>query len=192
MRQLFYYKVRQVLQSVTILLQSATGITKCERRLLQSATGITKCGNFITKCDKYYKVWATIITKCDRTDRTSFWYANMVLCMRSTKLLVRKLTWEWRDWFGAKSFQALGRYNSMAQDQKQHEFSVPVSANTIRTVDTSKNERPALDFWRVFTQFFCCVNGPLDYICLLSRSSKALFSFWHKWKHENHSIMTLN
>ena len=26
----FYYKVRQVLQSVTILLQSATGITKCD------------------------------------------------------------------------------------------------------------------------------------------------------------------
>ena len=25
-----YYKVRQVLQSVTILLQSATGITKCD------------------------------------------------------------------------------------------------------------------------------------------------------------------
>ena len=35
-RQLFYYKVRQV--------------------LLQSATGITKCDNFITKCDRYYKV----------------------------------------------------------------------------------------------------------------------------------------
>ena len=35
-RQLFYYKVRQV--------------------LLQSTTGITKCDNFITKCDDYYKV----------------------------------------------------------------------------------------------------------------------------------------
>ena len=35
-RQLFYYKVRQV--------------------LLQSATGITKCDNFITKGDRYYKV----------------------------------------------------------------------------------------------------------------------------------------
>ena len=35
-RPLFYYKVRQV--------------------LLQSATGITKCDNFITKCDRYYKV----------------------------------------------------------------------------------------------------------------------------------------
>ena len=41
-RQLFYYKVRQV------LLQSATGITKCAI-LLQSAKGITKC-------DDYYKV----------------------------------------------------------------------------------------------------------------------------------------
>ena len=30
-RQLFYYKVRQVLlQSATVLLQSATGITKCD------------------------------------------------------------------------------------------------------------------------------------------------------------------
>ena len=35
-RQLFYYKVRQV--------------------LLQSAIGITKCDNFITKWDRYYKV----------------------------------------------------------------------------------------------------------------------------------------
>ena len=44
-----YYKVRQVLQSVTILLQSATGITKCDkcyykvRQVLQSATIITEC-----------------------------------------------------------------------------------------------------------------------------------------------------
>ena len=55
-----YYKVRKVLlQSVTasfvtkcdgLLLQSATAF------LLQSATGITKCDNFITKCDSYYKV----------------------------------------------------------------------------------------------------------------------------------------
>ena len=36
LRQLFYCKVRQV--------------------LLQSATGITKCDNFITKCDDCYKV----------------------------------------------------------------------------------------------------------------------------------------
>ena len=35
-RQLVYYKVRQL--------------------LLQSATGITKCDNFITKCNRYYKV----------------------------------------------------------------------------------------------------------------------------------------
>ena len=35
-RELFYYKVRQV--------------------LLQSATGIIKCDNFITKWDRYYKV----------------------------------------------------------------------------------------------------------------------------------------
>ena len=40
--------------------------------ILQSATGIKKCDNYITKCDRYYKVRqvlqsATIITKCDST-----------------------------------------------------------------------------------------------------------------------------
>ena len=76
MRQ-FYYKVQQVLQSETVLLQSATGITKCdsyfitlcdkcyykvrqvlqsETVLLQRATGITKSDSFITECDRYYKV----------------------------------------------------------------------------------------------------------------------------------------
>ena len=41
-----YYKVRQVLQS-------AFGITKCDKLLLQSVTGC------------YYKVRQTVITKCD-------------------------------------------------------------------------------------------------------------------------------
>ena len=55
-----YYKVQwQLLQSTTgvfitmrhnLLLQGATTI------LLQSVTGITKCDDFITKCDRYYKV----------------------------------------------------------------------------------------------------------------------------------------
>ena len=51
-----YYKVRQVIQSVS-------GITKCDRLLLQSASGITKCDRLllqstsgIAKCDSYYKV----------------------------------------------------------------------------------------------------------------------------------------
>ena len=46
------------------LLQSLTGITKCDKKVLQSATGITKCDKkllqsvtCITKCDNYYKVW---------------------------------------------------------------------------------------------------------------------------------------
>ena len=49
-RQLFYYQVRLA------LLQSATGITKCDecyykvRQVLQNATSV------ITKCDRYYKV----------------------------------------------------------------------------------------------------------------------------------------
>ena len=44
-----YYKVRQVLQSASgitkcdgLLLKSASGITKCDRLLLESASGITK------------------------------------------------------------------------------------------------------------------------------------------------------
>ena len=44
-----YYKVRQVLQKVKLLLQSASGIAKYVRLLLQSASGSTKC-------DSYYKV----------------------------------------------------------------------------------------------------------------------------------------
>ena len=51
--------------SISSLLQSVTSvITKCDGLLLQSATafllqsatGITKCDNFITKCERYYKV----------------------------------------------------------------------------------------------------------------------------------------
>ena len=30
--------------------------SKVRQVLLQSATGVTKCDNFITKCDRYYKV----------------------------------------------------------------------------------------------------------------------------------------
>ena len=40
-----------------LLLQSATAFYyKVRQVLLQTATGITKCDNFITKCDRYYKV----------------------------------------------------------------------------------------------------------------------------------------
>ena len=45
------------------LLQSASGITKCDNLFLQSASGITKCDRLlfqrasdITKCDSYCKV----------------------------------------------------------------------------------------------------------------------------------------
>ena len=38
-----------LLQSDRLLLQSASGITKCDRLLLQNASGITKC-------DSYHKV----------------------------------------------------------------------------------------------------------------------------------------
>ena len=51
-----YYKVRQVLQS-------ASGITKCDILLLQSTSGITKYDRLLlqrapgtTKCDSYDKV----------------------------------------------------------------------------------------------------------------------------------------
>ena len=64
--QLFYYKVRQV--------------------LLQSATGITKCDNFITKCDDYYKVQTCdsrcvrpSISKCD----SLFYYKVRQLLLQS-------------------------------------------------------------------------------------------------------------
>ena len=44
-------------------LQSASGITKCDRSLFQSASGITKCdklllrsASVVIKCDNYLKV----------------------------------------------------------------------------------------------------------------------------------------
>ena len=53
----------KLLESVTSLLQSTSGITKCDRSLLQSASGISKrdrlllqSASGITKCDSYYKV----------------------------------------------------------------------------------------------------------------------------------------
>ena len=64
-RQLFYYKVRQVLQSVTILLQSATGITKCDDYYKVRQY---KCGLFInviiglrTSIDYCGHTWLDII-----------------------------------------------------------------------------------------------------------------------------------
>ena len=106
-----YYKVRQVLlQSVTILLQSATGITNCDNYykvrqifflqsamvcyykvrqvLLQSATGITKCDNFITKCDSffYYKVRWSVITKCDKC------YYKVRQVLQSVTILLQSAT----------------------------------------------------------------------------------------------------
>ena len=58
------------------LLQSAPGITKCDRLLLQSASGITKCDRLllqsasgITKCDSYYKVRRNTFKKNKRLHR---------------------------------------------------------------------------------------------------------------------------
>ena len=43
-------------KNITKLLQSASGITKCDRLLLQSASGITKRDTVIINCVKHYKV----------------------------------------------------------------------------------------------------------------------------------------
>ena len=55
-----YYKVRQLflLQSAMVCYYKVRQLyySKVRQVLLQSATGITKCDNFITKCDRYYKV----------------------------------------------------------------------------------------------------------------------------------------
>ena len=53
----------KLLESVTSLLQSTSGITECGRSLLQSASGISKSDRLllqsasgIIKCVRYYKV----------------------------------------------------------------------------------------------------------------------------------------
>ena len=53
-----YYKVRQV--------------------LLQSATGITKCDNFITKCDRYYRVRRLLQSATVHTFALSLWLRENV------------------------------------------------------------------------------------------------------------------
>ena len=44
-----------LLFNVTSVIESATGIARCEI-ILQSVTGILKCDNYITKCDRHFKV----------------------------------------------------------------------------------------------------------------------------------------
>ena len=68
MRQLFYYKVRQV------LLQSATGITKCDNFITKSDNFIRKCDNFIRKCDNFIRKCDNFITKCDSTKKCTDYY----------------------------------------------------------------------------------------------------------------------
>ena len=55
-----YYKVRQALQS-------ASGITKCDRLVLQSASGITEC-----YC--YYNVRRNSFYQCEINRYSDFWF----------------------------------------------------------------------------------------------------------------------
>ena len=53
------YKVRQVLQS-------ASGITKCDRLLLQSASGIRKCDSYYKlRRNKGTKTFQSLISHCN-------------------------------------------------------------------------------------------------------------------------------
>ena len=84
--------MRQVLQSISgitkcdrSLLQSASGITKYERLLLQSASDVTKCDRLllqsvsdITKCDSYYKV--------RHNNGGNFPYTSMILDIKASRL----------------------------------------------------------------------------------------------------------
>ena len=84
--------MRQVLQSISgitkcdrSLLQSASGITKYERLLLQSASDVTKCDRLllqsvsdITKCDSYYKV--------RHNNGGNLSYTSMILDIKASRL----------------------------------------------------------------------------------------------------------
>ena len=61
-----YYKVRQV--------------------LLQSATGITKCDNFITKCDRYYKVGRLLQSATVHTRSTNLLHTVSYKALQPHKL----------------------------------------------------------------------------------------------------------
>ena len=51
-----------------MLLQSVSGITKCDKLLLQSASGITKCDRLYYKARQVLQS-VTIITKSDVTEQ---------------------------------------------------------------------------------------------------------------------------
>ena len=101
-----YYKVRQLLQSVTILLQSATGITKCDdyykvrqykvtklgSRKLQICPKVAKMGSIIAhRIDYRIKTWqngltffrfqsmSIFVTRSDRRQQSVFQCLNIVL-----------------------------------------------------------------------------------------------------------------
>ena len=85
-RQLFYYKVRQV--------------------LLQSATAITKCDNFITKCDRYYEVRRLLQSATVHTCRTLY-----LLSFFLSFSIQPQLQWRIRNFFkkGVVSMRAQGK-----------------------------------------------------------------------------------
>ena len=88
-----YYKVRQVVQSVTdfirkcvryckvwqTLLQTASGITTCDRLLLQSASGITKCDNYYkVRRNKETKIWWWLIDEITSSNSLSNFFFDLI------------------------------------------------------------------------------------------------------------------
>ena len=81
--------VAEVCYKVCQVLQSASGITKCDRLLITSASGITKCDRLllqsaldITKCDSYYKVRRnTFVSYVSACLRAFVFYVPTCLCV---------------------------------------------------------------------------------------------------------------
>ena len=61
--------------------------------LLQSATGITKCDNFITKCDRYYKVRRLLQSATVQSATVNFiTKCNGLLLQSATAFLLQSTT----------------------------------------------------------------------------------------------------
>ena len=66
--------------NVSQLLQSVTGVTKCDSQSLQSVTGFTKCDKKllknvagITNCNSYYKVWYAVLIYKLKSSGINWW-----------------------------------------------------------------------------------------------------------------------
>ena len=74
-----YYKVRQVVQSVTDFIRKCVRYCKVWQTLLQSASGITKCDNYYkVRRNKETKIWWWLIDEITSSNSLSNFFFDLI------------------------------------------------------------------------------------------------------------------